>query len=886
MKIIKRLLLLLFAGVFIVTAALLFVAVNIDPNDYKEKIQAAAQQATGRKLTIEGNVGLTLFPALSLDLQGVSLDNPPGFEGRFASVERVRAKLDLLPLLQKHLEIGKVTLRKPRLNLHTLSDGRTNWKDLAGQDKKPPSETATGAGLAASSLIAGFSLAGTSVEEATVTWRDARANEDVQVSRLNLKTGALASGKPTEIALSGVVSDRRRGFSADLSLDAEVFVDLQNRHVRMDEFAAVADFRGNNEKPLNVRVNAAVAIDLAAERAEIRRLSANVADMHVNGDVDVAGLSDKARISLALKSDDLTPRALAEALDLPSDHWPERAKLDLDATIDLAKDSGRFRKAVVEVGDARVESEGVISGLLSENRRITATAKSNAFNPRALAEALGVPADHWPERAKLDLDATIDLAKDSGRFRKAVVEIGDARVESEGVISGLLSENRRITATVKSNAFNPRALAEALDVPSDHWPERAKLDLDATIDLAEDSGRFRKAIVEVGDARVESEGTISGLLSENRRITATVKSNAFNPRALAEAVGLKLPTTVDKQAFGKFAVSGDFAAAVAAEEASAVIRNAEMTLDDSRLRVSGEAAWVPALNASLNVELDRADAGRYFPPGEAKHAAVSLRVADLRAQIRASGQSLSASKVKAKVFDGSYNGAFSFDAGSGADGKQATWRSHGEATGFKIEQLLAALAVKDEKVLKGTGSLSYRLVARGESGESLTRSLAGSVELKLEKGAFKNPQLARNVEQVIAFFEKRPPVDAGEELLFHDVAASLSLKQGVADNRDLEARLPLLHLRGAGKADLVAQRIDYRLRVGLLRQPRDKRLYIPIKISGALDDPDYSVDLEKILREQARSRLRREAEKSKARLREKARDKLEDILKEGLKLPW
>ena len=812
MKIIKRLLLLLFAGVFIVTAALLFVAVNIDPNDYKEKIQAAAQQATGRKLTIEGNVGLTLFPALSLDLQGVSLDNPPGFEGRFASVERVRAKLDLLPLLQKHLEIGKVTLRKPRLNLHTLSDGRTNWKDLAVQDKKPPSETGVGAGPAASPLIAGFSLAGTSIEDATVTWRDARTNEDVQVSRLNLKTGALASGRPTEIALSGVVSDRRRGLSADLSLDAEVFVDLQNRHVRMDEFAAVADFRGNNEKPLNVRANAAVAIDLAAERAEIRRLSANVADMHVNGDVDVAGLSDKARISLALKSDDLAPRALAGAL--------------------------------------------------------------------------GVPADHWPERAKLDLDATIDLAKDSGRFRKAIVEVGDARVESEGTISGLLSENRRITATVKSNAFNPRALAEALDVPSDHWPERAKLDLDATIDLAKDSGRFRKAIVEVGDARVESEGTISGLLSENRRITATVKSNAFNPRVLAEAVGLKLPTTVDKQTFGKFAVSGDFAAAVAAEEASAVIRNAEMTLDDSRLRVSGEAAWVPALNASLNVELDRADAGRYFPPGEAKHAAVSLRVADLRAQIRASGQSLSASKVKAKVFDGSYNGAFSFDAGSGADGKQATWRSRGEATGFKIEQLLAALAVKDEKVLKGTGSLSYRLVARGESGESLTRSLAGSVELKLEKGAFKNPQLARNVEQVIAFFEKRPPAGAGEELLLHDVAASLSLKQGVADNRDLEARLPLLHLRGAGKADLVAQRIDYRLRVGLLRQPRDKRLYIPIKISGALDDPDYSVDLEKILREQARSRLRREAEKSKARLREKARDKLEDILKEGLKLPW
>lgn len=746
MKIIKRLLLLFSVGVVTLAAALLFVAANIDPNDYKEEIQTAVQQATGRKLTIEGNVGLTLFPALSLDIQDASLGNPPGIEGRLASVERALARLALLPLLQKRLEIGKITLRKPQLDLHTLSDGRTNWKDLAAQDKRPPPEIETGAGVGAFPPIAGLSLAGVSIEDAVVTWRDERTGEDLQVNRLNLETGALAAGKPVEVGLDGVVHDKRRGFSADLELDAEVSADLQNRRVHVGRLAVATDFRGYDGRTLDAKVNAAVEIDLGGERAEIRGLSADVAGMRIEGGADVAGLSGEARISLTLKSENLAPRVFVDIL-----------------------------------------GGGV----------------------------LGVPADHWPERAKLELDAVMDLGKDSGRIKKMVVS--------------------------------------------------------------------------AGGARVESEGTISGLFSDTRRISAKISSNAFDPRTFAEAVNLKLPETAGKQAFGKFSVSGGFSAVAGTDEASAVIRNAEIALDDSRLHAQGGVAFSPTLNADLTVGLDRVDAGRYFPPGETKGAPASLQVSDLRARIRAADRSLSASEVTAKVFGGNFDGAFSFDA----DERRPVWRSRGKATGVKIEQLLAALAVKDAKALKGKGTLAYELTAAGRDEESLIRSLAGSLKIKIEKGAFRNPRLARNIEQVVAFFEQRPPAGAGEELLFHDVAASFSLKEGAAVNRDLEVHMPLLHLRGAGRADYAASRIDYRLRAGLLKQPPARRLYIPINVSGAFDAPEYSVDLEEALRkrlqkeaEEAKQRLKKKIGEEKERLREKAAEKIEEILKEKLKLPF
>ena len=170
----------------------------------------------------------------------------------------------------------------------------------------------------------------------------------------------------------------------------------------------------------------------------------------------------------------------------------------------------------------------------------------------------------------------------------------------------------------------------------------------------------------------------------------------------------------------------------------------------------------------------------------------------------------------------------------------------------------------------------------------------------------KNPELASAVEQAIAFLEKRPAQKTGGELVFNAINASVKLNNGIADNHDLKVDMPLLSVRGAGRVDLADSRIDYRLRVGLRKrnrddadhdERRDKAIEIPIKISGALDNPKYSVDLERVLREQAEQKLKRELQKKKKQLRDKVdekkeqakneiRKKLDDILKGTLKLPF
>ena len=84
-------------GILIVTvvavavfAAIVFMLV-FDPNDYKDKIAAGVKEATGRELVIEGDLRLSLFPWLAVEMGKTELGNAPGFDDApFASFESAR----------------------------------------------------------------------------------------------------------------------------------------------------------------------------------------------------------------------------------------------------------------------------------------------------------------------------------------------------------------------------------------------------------------------------------------------------------------------------------------------------------------------------------------------------------------------------------------------------------------------------------------------------------------------------------------------------------------------------------------------------------------------------------------------------------------------------
>ena len=106
--------LLWFIGALVVLSILLGIALQIfiDPNDYRDDISLAVEDATGRQLIIEGELSLQTFPCCGLQLGPLQLNNPPGFaEGHFARVENAAVSVRLLPLiLSQEIAIGDVEL--------------------------------------------------------------------------------------------------------------------------------------------------------------------------------------------------------------------------------------------------------------------------------------------------------------------------------------------------------------------------------------------------------------------------------------------------------------------------------------------------------------------------------------------------------------------------------------------------------------------------------------------------------------------------------------------------------------------------------------------------------------------------------------------------------
>src|SRR3569623_1690704 len=80
----------------LLAAAALFIVLTFDPNKYKAEIAAAVSQATGRELTISGDIRLTLFPWLGVELGAMELSNAPGFGSEpFVSITSAAVKVNL-----------------------------------------------------------------------------------------------------------------------------------------------------------------------------------------------------------------------------------------------------------------------------------------------------------------------------------------------------------------------------------------------------------------------------------------------------------------------------------------------------------------------------------------------------------------------------------------------------------------------------------------------------------------------------------------------------------------------------------------------------------------------------------------------------------------------
>jgi AsmA protein len=181
-----------------VIAAVSFVLL-FDPNNFREEIAAKVKQSTGRELVIEGDIELTLFPWVAINVGKTTLGNAAGFgDEPFASFDEARLSVRVIPmLLDRKVVVGTAALDSFQLNLQIASNGRSNWQDFI--DASEAQDEAGEFGDAADGGT--IDIASIEITNASISYSDAQLGESYRLTDFNLSSGSVELSSP--IALSG-----------------------------------------------------------------------------------------------------------------------------------------------------------------------------------------------------------------------------------------------------------------------------------------------------------------------------------------------------------------------------------------------------------------------------------------------------------------------------------------------------------------------------------------------------------------------------------------------------------------------------------------------------------------------------------------------------------
>lgn len=340
-RILKLLVIVAAAVIVLVVGALLAISILVDPNDYKDEIEAAVADATGRTLTLEGDLELHVFPSLSIAVGRAVLSNAPGFGSEaFAEIGGARLRLELLPLLSRRISVAEAALLGLRLNLARNAAG-DNWSDIAASSGTQPSAgPAAGEGGGADVSL---DVGAIRISDAAVSFTDATTGASWQLADFNFE----ASGFGPGTAFPAEMSFRVAGNEVEAEVEARLTatLDVAASVYRLDDVAVRLSGKGSGWPGGGGNADLGIDslwADLNDDRVDLENLNLEMLGMSVSGSLAGRQLSTNLTLSGAIDIAPFNPRDLLDAFSVEIETADNNAFRRAGASAELTYDSSQM----------------------------------------------------------------------------------------------------------------------------------------------------------------------------------------------------------------------------------------------------------------------------------------------------------------------------------------------------------------------------------------------------------------------------------------------------------------------------------------------------------------------------------------------------------------
>lgn len=393
----------LIAVVTVVLLVVGYVAFILDLNSFKPVISDKVKEQTGRELTIDGDIGLSIFPTLGLELQGVTLSNIPGEQlPPLLSINQASVGVALTPLLKSELQVESLVVEGAELTMVTLADGRTSVSGLGAESESSESVEPSGESAPAKGASE-WSLGLFQLNDLKLV-NDNRITEIVQtITVTQLQLNDLAPARSAPLKLVVTVDDGSSKIHTEASSMLAFAKDFS--HIQIDDWQQLLRVEQVDAETMQLDLSMQADIDLNKQVVALPRFGMKIKEFvfDAQGALDYGAKVPSLSLTGSGNELDLTPymASSGDAEAKPNDETkpPQESSSEepdlrglaaIDAVIDLSLDSLIADKIRVDAINTKVVLK---DGVLTLEQLVGKTFEGN-FKITASLDGRQVPASY------------------------------------------------------------------------------------------------------------------------------------------------------------------------------------------------------------------------------------------------------------------------------------------------------------------------------------------------------------------------------------------------------------------------------------------------------------------------------------------------------------
>ncbi|WP_175652872.1 AsmA family protein [Pseudomonas sp. Marseille-P9899] len=339
MKAFGKILGLVVLGLLLIVVAGGFALTHLfDPNDYKDEIRQLARDKAHVELTLNGDIGWSLFPWLGLELHEASIATLNKPTEPFADLQMLGLSVRVLPLLRREVQMSDVRVEGLNLSLVRDENGHGNWEDIgkplpanapAATAETAPATTApaqTESKPVASERPVKLDIDSLTVNNARVQYSDARSGQSFSAESIQLSTEAIHEGINIPLKMTAFLSSGQPVLRARIELAGEGRFDRTLKRYQFEDMKLTGELSGEplQQKSVTFSAQGQLLADLAANVAEWNGLKLSANQLRALGELSVRELDKEPKISGGLSIAQLDLRKFLDSVgvELPAMNDP------------------------------------------------------------------------------------------------------------------------------------------------------------------------------------------------------------------------------------------------------------------------------------------------------------------------------------------------------------------------------------------------------------------------------------------------------------------------------------------------------------------------------------------------------------------------------------